>query len=95
MEAAPLAGFNGGAYLPDGVVKTDEAIEKHIRERSDHIYHPVGTCRMGLDDDAVVDGDLRLRGLSNVRVIDASVMPTITRGNTHKRRTNDRHGWAN
>jgi choline dehydrogenase len=47
------------------------------------IYHPVGTCRMGTGDDAVVDSELRVRGIENLRVVDASVMPVIPGGNTN------------
>jgi len=57
--------------------------ETFVRESVELIYHPVGTCRMGSDADAVVDPQLRVRGLEGVRVVDASVMPTIVGGNTH------------
>ena len=58
-------------------------VETSLRHFSQTLYHPVGTCRMGTDDDAVVDGDLRVRGIQGLRVIDASVIPTIPRGHTH------------
>jgi choline dehydrogenase len=67
--------------LPEQELGSDEALFEHIRETAQHIYHPVGTCRMGNDAASVVDPELRLRGIENVRVADASVMPTITRGN--------------
>lgn len=57
--------------------------EQHIRSRADTIYHPVGTCKMGTDDLAVVDPELRVHGLKGLRVVDASVMPTLTSGNTN------------
>jgi len=57
--------------------------EKHIRNRADTIYHPVGTCKMGNDALAVVDNSLKIRGLKHIRVVDASIMPTITSGNTN------------
>ena len=61
----------------------DKAIETAIRTRSDTIYHPVGTCKMGIDDMAVVDNQLRVRGVKNLRVVDASIMPTLIGGNTN------------
>ncbi len=62
---------------------TDKEWEKHIRNRADTIYHPVGTCKMGKDPLSVVNSSLKIRGLKNIRVADASIMPTITSGNTN------------
>lgn len=66
---------------PDG--DTDAALRAHIARTTFAIYHPVGTCRMGEDADAVVDEQLRVNGLEGLRVIDASVMPVVPRGNTN------------
>ncbi len=62
---------------------SDQEWEAHIRSRADTIYHPVGTCKMGVDDMAVVDPELRVHGLKGLRVIDASVIPTLIGGNTN------------
>jgi len=62
---------------------SDEAWLAHIRETAECIYHPVGTCKMGVDEMAVVDPQLRVKGFYNLRVIDASVMPIISSGNTN------------
>ena len=62
---------------------SDEELRQDIRARADTVYHPVGTCKMGTDDMAVVDPRLRLKGLEGLRVVDASVMPTIIGGNTN------------
>ena len=64
-------------------MQSDDEIGQAIRERADTIYHPVGTCRMGSDQRAVVDPELRVRGVDELRVIDASVMPTLISGNTN------------
>lgn len=61
----------------------DDALEADIRNRSDTIYHPVGTCRMGADADAVVDPSLKVNGVEGLRVVDASVMPFLISGNTN------------
>ncbi len=62
---------------------SDDAIAQHIRKRLETIYHPVGTCKMGNDEMSVVDDHLRVHGIENLRVIDASIMPTIVSGNTN------------
>lgn len=64
-------------------VRTDDDIRKVIRERADTVYHPVGTCKMGNDALAVVDSSLRVHGIENLRVVDASIMPTLIGGNTN------------
>lgn len=62
---------------------TDAEWEQHIRDRADTVYHPVGTCKMGVDKDAVVDPELKVHGLTGLRVADASVMPLLVSGNTN------------
>jgi choline dehydrogenase-like flavoprotein len=64
-------------------LRSDDEIKTELRNRSDTIYHPVGTCRMGSDRDAVVDPELRVRGVQGLRIVDASVMPTLIGGNTN------------
>ena len=70
-------------FRPGPEITSDEELAKAAGEISTTIFHPVGTARMGTDDRAVVDPSLRVRGLDGLRVIDASVMPTITSGNTN------------
>ena len=64
-------------------ITSDAELMNHIRNKADTIYHPVGTCKMGVDDAAVVDPKLRVRGLQGLRIVDASVMPTLVGGNTN------------
>jgi choline dehydrogenase-like flavoprotein len=69
--------------VPGEEVESDSEIEAFLRRETELLYHPVGTCRMGSDEGAVVDPQLRVRGVDGLRVADASVMPTITGGNTN------------
>jgi choline dehydrogenase len=68
---------------PSPVPQTDADWVSYARAKLLLAYHPVGTCRMGADETAVVDSELRIRGVEGLRVVDASVMPTITSGNTN------------
>ncbi|HEY7741223.1 MAG TPA: GMC family oxidoreductase N-terminal domain-containing protein, partial [Steroidobacteraceae bacterium] len=82
LHSAPLDRFRGEEmFAEEG--QSDEALVARIRRRADTIYHPVGTCRMGRDEMAVVDATLRLRGIEGLSVVDASVMPTLPGGNTN------------
>ena len=81
MNTEPLAQFDNVRNPIN--IDDDKAIESAIRARSDTIYHPVGTCKMGNDDMAVVDSNLKVRGVKNLRVVDASIMPTLIGGNTN------------
>ena len=67
--------------MPDG--DSDEDLRAHVARTTFAVYHPVGTCRMGEDAAAVVDAKLRVNGLEGLRVVDASVMPMVPRGNTN------------
>lgn len=70
-------------YRPDRFLETDREIEDFIRQTATTIFHPVGTCRIGNDDMAVVDPKLRVHGVYGLRVVDASVMPAVPSGNTN------------
>ncbi len=79
----PLARHVEEEWQPGSEVDDDEALEEHLRRHVELLYHPVGTCRMGSGEGSVVDADLRVHGVEGLRVVDASVMPTIVRGNTN------------
>ncbi len=80
-----LTAIRGNEVFPGADVNTDTEIDAWIRQTAETIYHPVGTCRMGVAGDpmAVVDAELKVQGLKGLRVIDASVMPTLVGGNTN------------
>ncbi|MCL4764632.1 MAG: choline dehydrogenase [Hyphomicrobiaceae bacterium] len=82
-RAAPLAEVIASEHLPGTHVQTDEELLDAARNISQTIYHPVGTCKMGQDANAVVDDRLRVHGIGGLRVVDASIMPTLTSGNTN------------
>jgi choline dehydrogenase len=83
VGAEPLAGLAEQELKPGPACQSDDEIDAYIRESVEVDHHPVGTCRMGIDDTSVVDGDLRVRGLQGLRVADASIMPTVTGANTN------------
>lgn len=78
----PMKKYLGSLIMPNRVLESDSEIEDYIRANADGWWHPVGTCRMGTDPLAVVDPALRVRGIIGLRVVDASVMPTIPRCHT-------------
>ncbi|MBT6277625.1 MAG: choline dehydrogenase [Chromatiales bacterium] len=83
LNAPPMAALRGAELAPGPRVQTDDEILDWIKETAETTYHPVGTCKMGSDSMAVVDDQLRVHGLSGLRVADASIMPTLTSGNTN------------
>ena len=82
-STAPLAGILAEEWSPRASSGNREELRRSVRETLESLYHPVSSCRMGTDDDAVVDPELRVRGIEGLRVADASVMPTLVRGNTN------------
>ena len=81
-RTAPLAEWASGQVLAPAS-DSDAELEAYVRANAQTTYHPVGTCKMGVDDLAVVDPELRVHGVEGLRVVDASIMPTIPRGNTN------------
>ena len=81
MRQPAMDTFRGEVIQPTDDVQSDEQIDAFIREAVDSAYHPSCTCKMGIDAMAVVDPELRVHGLSNIRVIDSSIFPTIPNGN--------------
>ncbi|HEX2913264.1 MAG TPA: choline dehydrogenase [Chloroflexia bacterium] len=82
-QAKAFEPYRGVELMPGPDAQSDEALYDHIRQTIETLYHPAGTCKMGTDEMAVVDPQLRVRGVTGLRVVDASIMPTVTRGNTN------------
>jgi choline dehydrogenase-like flavoprotein len=85
LSSQPFDKYGGHEFLPGPDVRTDDELRDYILNNSQTVYHPVGTCKMGPDDDAmaVVDNRLRVRGIRGLRVIDCSIIPTLIGGNTN------------
>jgi choline dehydrogenase len=82
-KQASLQAYNAGEIMPGASVASDAEIDAFIRAKGETIYHPVGTVSMGVNATSPVDGDLKVRGVDGLRVVDASVMPTLIGGNTN------------
>jgi choline dehydrogenase-like flavoprotein len=82
LRSSELGAYIKREHMPGASVQTQREIRDYIKQWCKTDYHPVGTCKMGSDDDAVVDTSLRVRGLAGLRVVDASIMPTLISGNT-------------
>ncbi|MFT5392737.1 MAG: choline dehydrogenase [Gammaproteobacteria bacterium] len=83
FESPALKNVSLGEFAPGPELRTRDEIRQHTQETGGTIHHPVGTCKMGDDPNAVVDARLRVHGIAGLRVIDASIMPTLTTGNTN------------
>jgi choline dehydrogenase len=83
VESPELEWIGPREFMPGKDVQTDDELLDYVTKYAETTYHPVGTCKMGNDPMAVVDDQLRVRGISGLRVADASIMPTLTSGNTN------------
>jgi choline dehydrogenase len=83
MTAAPMQGVATDEIAPGVNIQSDDELLDWIKQNAETTYHPVGTCKMGSDPMAVVDDQLRVHGMEGLRVADASIMPTLTSGNTN------------
>jgi choline dehydrogenase len=83
MEAGAIRKYRPQEMLPGTQYQSEEDLIRRVGDIATTIFHPVGTCKMGSDTMAVVDPQLRVHGLAKLRVVDASIMPTIVSGNTN------------
>ena len=82
-QTKAFATYCGSEHCPGKDAQSDDALAAYVRKSAETVYHPVGTCKMGTDAMAVVDDRLRVRGMEGLRVVDASIMPTLIGGNTN------------
>lgn len=83
LACAAMDKYRGKEVMPGYAVQSDAEIEAFVREHAESIYHPVGTCKMGVDNLAVLDAEMCVRGVAGLRVVDASAMPTLIGGDTN------------
>ena len=83
LSTPPLSSTHINHIFPHEGCKSDQEITQFLKEKCNTIYHPVGTCKMGQDELSVVDEQLKVRGIKQLRVVDASIMPTLISGNTN------------
>ncbi len=83
LKASPLQAYTNETDLFPSADASDKELLAHIQQTLETLYHPVGTCKMGVDEMAVTDPNLKVKKIKGLRVVDASVMPTIVSGNTH------------
>ena len=83
LNKSPVSKYTSSHVQRPIDLNDNEDIEQAIREEADTVYHPVGTCKMGSDEMAVVDHNLKVHGIEGLRVVDASIMPTLIGGNTN------------
>jgi len=83
FEQPALSGLKENEIFPGQACQSDEEILEFLKDKANTIYHPVGTCKMGHDEMSVVDDELKVHGMEKLRVIDASIMPTLISGNTN------------
>ena len=83
LATPPMQRFITEEYQPGLSVQTDEQLLQHAKNTGGTVFHPTSTCKMGVDPMAVVDPELRVYGIEGLRVVDASIMPTVISGNTN------------
>ena len=83
LATPPMQRFVADEYQPGASVQTDEQLLQHAKNTGGTVFHPTSTCKMGADPMAVLDAELRVHGIAGLRVVDASIMPTVISGNTN------------